>query len=121
MGNDRGDVWVTSTINKSSSEVFVNEVTTRKLAEDFKVLIDDVEELLKATANQAGERIGDLRQRLEKKIEAGRKAAERKTAWFTKVEMGKAGTKSCLFDNSWAGLVIASAIGVLLGLLVRRR
>jgi len=100
----------------------MNERMTSKLAEDFKVLIDDVEALLKVTANQAGELIGDLRQRLEKKIADGRRAlAERKPTWFRRAEKGKAGTGSCLLENSWAGLVIASAIGVLLGLLVRRR
>ena len=45
----------------------MNEITTEKLSEDFKVLIDDAEDLVKATASQTGERIGDLRQRLEKK------------------------------------------------------
>lgn len=100
----------------------MNEVTTRKLAEDFKILIDDVEQLVKATTNQAGERIGDLRQRLEKKIEDGRKAlAGREIGWFQESEEAKTGAESCLRDNTWAGLVIASAIGVLLGLLLRRR
>jgi len=100
----------------------MNEITTRKLAEDFKILIDDVDELLKATATQAGERVGDLRQRLENKIEDGRKAlAERRTAWFSKSEQGRSATDSCLLANSWAGLVIASAIGIFLGLLMRRR
>lgn len=100
----------------------MNEVTTRKLAEDFKILIDDVEQLVKATADQAGERIGDLRQRLEKKIEDVRKAlAGREIGWFQKSEEAKTGVKSCLREKTWAGLVIASAIGVLLGLLLRRR
>ncbi len=45
----------------------MNEVTTKKLSEDFKVLIEDVEDLVKATASQTSERIGDLRQRLEKR------------------------------------------------------
>lgn len=95
----------------------MNEATTSKLAADFKVLIDDVEELVKATASQADACVGDLRQRLEKKIEDGRKAlAERGTAWFPKLTAA-----SCLRENSWTPLVIASAIGVLLGLLLRRR
>jgi ElaB/YqjD/DUF883 family membrane-anchored ribosome-binding protein len=97
----------------------MNEGTTTKLTADFKVLIDDVEELVKATASQAGERIGDLRQRLEKKIEDGRKALAEKT-WFQKVREAKAGTESRLHENTWAGLVIAAGIGVLLGWLLRR-
>jgi ElaB/YqjD/DUF883 family membrane-anchored ribosome-binding protein len=100
----------------------MNEETTGKLVEDFKVLIDDVEVLVKATANQAGERIGDLRQRLEKKIEDGRKAlAGHGIDWFEKPEQAQMGAELSPREKGWAGLVIASAIGVLLGLLVRRR
>ena len=95
----------------------MNQATTSKLAADFKVLIDDVEELVKATASQAGARIDDLRQRLEIKIQAGRKAlAERELGWFT-----KSAAESRARENSWTELVIASALGVLLGLLLRRR
>ena len=100
----------------------MNQVTTRKLAEDFEILISDVEQLVKETTSQAGERIGDLRQRLEKKIEDGRKAlAGREIGWFQKSEEVNTKAKSCLRENTWAGLMIASAIGVLLGLVLRRR
>jgi ElaB/YqjD/DUF883 family membrane-anchored ribosome-binding protein len=98
----------------------MNEVTTTKFAADFKLLINDVEELVKATAGQAGERIGNLRQRLEKEIEDGRKALAEKT-WFQKAQEAKAGAESTLRENNWAGLVIATGIGVLVGLLLRRR
>jgi len=97
----------------------MNEGTTTKLSADFKILMDDVEDLVKATASQAGERIGDLRQRLEKRIEDGRKALAEKT-WFQKAQEAKAGTVSRVRENTWAGLVIATGIGVLFGLLLRR-
>ena len=45
----------------------MSEISARKLAADFKIVMDDVEGLIKATASQTGERIGDLRQRLEKR------------------------------------------------------
>ena len=38
----------------------MNQVTTRKLAEDFEILISDVEQLVKETTSQAGERIGEI-------------------------------------------------------------
>jgi ElaB/YqjD/DUF883 family membrane-anchored ribosome-binding protein len=76
----------------------MNEVSARKLAADFKIVMDDVEELIKATASQTGERIGDLRQRLEKKIEDSRKTLAEKT-WFQTAEEAKARTESCLRDN----------------------
>jgi hypothetical protein len=38
----------------------MSEITTSKLAQDFKVLIDDVEGLMQATANEAGERFSEF-------------------------------------------------------------
>lgn len=67
----------------------MSEVSARKLAADFKIVMGDVEELIRATASQSGERVGDLRQRLEKKIEDGRKALAEKT-WFQTAEEAKA-------------------------------
>ena len=98
----------------------MNEVSAKKLAADFKIVMSDVEELIKATANQTGERVGDLRQRLEKKIEDGRKALAEKT-WFQTAEEAKAQTESRLRENPWVGLVVATGIGMLLGFLMRRR
>ena len=44
----------------------MNEVSTGKIAGDFKALIDEAEDMAKPTASQAGERMGELRPRLEK-------------------------------------------------------
>ena len=98
----------------------MNEVTTKKLSEDFKILIDDVEDLVKATASETGERIGGLRQRLEKKIADGRKTLAEKT-WFQKAKDAKAETESRIRENTWTGLAIATGIGLLFGLLLRRK
>ena len=97
----------------------MNEVSTRKLAADFKIVMDDVEELIKATASQTGERIGDLRQRLEQKIEVARKTLAEKP-WFTSAGEAKAQAESRFRENPWLGLAVATGIGVLLGLLRRR-
>jgi ElaB/YqjD/DUF883 family membrane-anchored ribosome-binding protein len=45
-----------------------------KLVADFKVLIEDAEGLVKATATEAGARIGDLRQRLGERFDHGKNA-----------------------------------------------
>ena len=41
-----------------------NTVTKEKLVSDLKVVIADAEELLRVTANQAGEKVGELRVRM---------------------------------------------------------
>ena len=98
----------------------MSETETKKLAEDFKVLIDDAGDLVAATASQAGERIGELRQRLQTRIEDARSRLPEKT-WFRKAQDAKAGAESCLRKSSWAGLVIAVGAGALFGLLLRRK
>jgi ElaB/YqjD/DUF883 family membrane-anchored ribosome-binding protein len=98
----------------------MNEVTTRKFADDFKVLIDDIEDFVRVTANQAGERIGDLRQRLTKGIEDGKKGIAAHP-WLKAASEAKAQTEACLRENTWTGLVVATGIGLIFGLLLRRK
>lgn len=99
----------------------MNQVTTEKLIADFKVLIDDVEELVKATASQPGALVAELRQRLEMKIEEGRRAlAEGEKALREKVERARADTEWYLRRNIWSTVAIATGIGLLFGLLQRR-
>jgi ElaB/YqjD/DUF883 family membrane-anchored ribosome-binding protein len=99
----------------------MDEVTREKLASDFKALIDDVEELLKTTGSQTGEGVADLRQRLEKKLEEGRKALdEQQKALLEKAREARASTEAYLRENPWTTLGIAAGIGLVLGLLLRR-
>jgi len=52
----------------------MNEISTEKLVADVKVLIADVEELIAATAGMAGDRVIELRERLERKLAQGKTA-----------------------------------------------
>ena len=99
----------------------MNDFPTQKLMSDVKVLIDDAEELLRATAGQTGEHITELRQRLERNIEDGRKAlAERQNEWRQKVAQARGHTETYLRDNAWTAVALAAGIGMVLGLLLRR-
>ena len=100
----------------------MNEIIKEDLASDFKALIEDIEELLKVTAGQTGENIADLRQRLEKRIEAGRKAlGEQPWTLLDKAEEAKASVEAYVRENPWTTLGIASGIGLVLGLFLRRK
>ncbi|MGB7946900.1 MAG: DUF883 family protein [Candidatus Binatia bacterium] len=100
----------------------MNEVTREKLTSDFKILMEDVQELLKATSNQTGESIADLRQRLGQKLEYGRKAlSEQERALRDKAVVAKASAAAYLEEKPWATIGIAAGVGLLLGFLLRRR
>ena len=100
----------------------MNEVTREKLTADFKTLMGDIQELLKATSNQTGENIADLRQRLGQKLEDGRKAlSEQEQVLREKAEIARASAAAYLHENPWAKLGVAAGVGLLLGFLLRRR
>ena len=99
----------------------MDPVAREKLASDFRALIDDVEELLKATANQTGESAKELRQRLEKKLEEGRRVlSEQQRVFLEKAEEARISTEAYVRENPWSTVGIAAGVGLVLGLLLRR-
>ena len=91
-----------------------------RLVGDLKNLVADAEELLKATASQAGDKIGLARQKIEQSLIEGKKAladAER-----TIVEKSKEAADIAddyVRENPWSAIGIAAGVGLVLGLLIR--
>lgn len=99
----------------------MNAISTEKLFADVKVLIEDVEELIKATGGQAGEQIVELRERLQRKLAEGKAAlAAREKDLRQRGEQARACAIHFFCKESWARLVMAGALGLLLGLMLRR-
>ena len=97
------------------------EATREKLVSDLKVLIDDAEELLKATANQAGEKVATVRQRIEQSLHEGKRSLAE--AEDVLLDTGKEAAKAAdiyVRENPWNAVGIAAGIGLVLGLLIRR-
>lgn len=93
-----------------------------KLVTDFKILIDDAEDLVKASATEAGARIEELRERLGKKFEQGKTALmSGKNNWREAVHCAKTQTESYLREHAWAALLVAAGVGALFGLLEWRK
>ncbi|HEU4340672.1 MAG TPA: DUF883 family protein [Candidatus Binatia bacterium] len=97
--------------------------TTNKerLVTDLKNLITDAEELLRATATQAGEKVSVARQKIEQSLIEGKKAlgdAERVLVQRTKEAADVA--DDYVRENPWSAVGIAAGLGLVLGLLIRR-
>jgi len=97
-------------------------MTTReanqKLMGDLKTVAHDAEDLMKATADQAGEKVAELRNRLAHALESAKVTAQRleeKT-----VEAAKA-TDRAIREHPYQSLGVAFGVGVLIGVLVARR
>ena len=68
------------------------QAAKERVIKDFKAVVVDTEELLKATANQTGDRITAAR-----------------------------ATDQLVHENPWQSVGVAAAVGFLLGMLIHRR
>jgi ElaB/YqjD/DUF883 family membrane-anchored ribosome-binding protein len=92
---------------------------TEKLVTDTKVLVSDIEELLKATAAQTGDKVAAARARMQ-----GALVDARDTVTVRTKEAAQA-TDRYVRENPWqsvgATAGIAVGVGLLIGLLIGRR
>ncbi|MGH7824221.1 MAG: DUF883 family protein [Candidatus Binatia bacterium] len=97
------------------------ETSKERLVADLKTLINDAEELLKATASQAGDKIVVARQRIEQSLIEGKKSlgdAEKVLIERSKEAVDIA--DDYVRENPWSAVGIAAGVGLVLGLLIRR-
>ncbi len=92
--------------------------STQGLVTDFKTLLADSEELAKATVAQTGDRIVGLRTRIQQSAAAIKPRLER--AQFVVKDTAKK-TDSYVRAKPWTTAGIAAGIGILIGMLIRRR
>jgi ElaB/YqjD/DUF883 family membrane-anchored ribosome-binding protein len=97
------------------------ETSKEKLVSDLKTLIGDAEELLKATTNQAGEKVTAARQKIEQSLIEGKKAlADAEKVVINKSKEYADVADDYVRENPWSAVGIAAGVGLVLGLLVRR-
>jgi ElaB/YqjD/DUF883 family membrane-anchored ribosome-binding protein len=93
----------------------------QKIIEDFKVLLNDSEELVRLSVALPGEGVDALRSRLRQHIETAREALETaqqdaQTRYRQQVDS----TERYVRENPWQSLGIAAGIGFFIGILVSR-
>lgn len=101
-------------------------VTKEKLMKDLKVVAQDVEELLKATASQTGEKIAAARARAEESLRGAQKhllEASDEAAARARDAAGAAADVADEYvrDNPWQAIGIAAGVAFLIGYLIGRR
>ena len=80
-----------------------------KMAADFRTMINDSEDLLKAAAGVTGEGFGAARSKFEERV---------KTA---KAKLADAAQPDYIRANPWTAVGIAVAAGLLIGFIVAKR
>lgn len=99
-----------------------NPVTREKFVQDMRSVITDAEELLRATANQAGEKIGVARERIQDSIHQAKvKLAEAEAVVSERARQAARYTDEYVHENPWHAIGVAAGIGLVLGLILARR
>jgi ElaB/YqjD/DUF883 family membrane-anchored ribosome-binding protein len=99
-----------------------NEISRDRLASDLRVVIADAEELLRATANQAGEKVTAARMRIQDSMDAARvRLSELSSAGVEQAKAAARATDEFVHTNPWKSVGIGAGIGLILGMLISRR
>lgn len=107
---------------EKSMEKLTFEVTKEQLIDDFKVVVADAEALLKATANQGGEKLAEVRAKAEESLRVAKdKMAEAQAALLVKTKAAAKATDVYVHENPWRSVGVAAGVGLVIGLLIGRR
>jgi ElaB/YqjD/DUF883 family membrane-anchored ribosome-binding protein len=105
-----------------ATEAEVEQVTMGALMADLRAVVADAEELLKATADQTGERVVAARGKAEESLKAAKaRLDEQEAALMVKTKAVAKATEDYVRDNPWKSVGIAAAAGLVLGILAKRR
>ncbi|HTD91382.1 MAG TPA: DUF883 family protein [Burkholderiales bacterium] len=97
-------------------------VQSERLVSDVKILVKDTEELVRATASQAGEKIVDLRNRAQEAVTNLKpQLAKLESAVVDKAKTTATATDAYIRENPWTAVGVSAGIGLVIGLLIGRR
>lgn len=93
-----------------------------QLVADLKVLMADIEELVKATASQSGDKIAEVRGRIQNAAaELRPRLAQAEALLKEKAKIAAATTDDYVHDHPWTAMGVSAGVGLIIGLLIGRR
>ena len=105
-----------------STQSASNDVSKEKLVADLKVVVADAEELLRATASQAGEKVSAARERIQASLATAKvKLTDAERAAIDKTKDAAKATDEYVRENPWQAVGVAAMAGLVLGILISRR
>ncbi len=90
----------------------------QKLLLDLKVVVADAEELIKATAGQAGEKLAEVRARLAAGLESAKETIQ---VLEQKAVAAAKATDKTIREHPYESIGMAFGLGLLVGVLVGRK
>jgi len=98
-----------------------NGVSNEKLMHDMRAVVTDAEELLRATAGQAGEKVAAARERIQANIAVAKdKLMDAEHAVAEKTKQAAKVTDEYVHENPWKAVGIAAGVGLVVGMLISR-
>ena len=98
------------------------ELARQILAADFRAIIADTEELLQATAGQAGDKAVAARERIQQRLRVAKeKLAGVEAAVVSRTRSAARATDGYVHVHPWTTAGIAAGVGLLIGMLISRR
>lgn len=105
-----------------SAQPIINDASKQKLVADLKLVVADAEELLRATASQAGEKVSAARERIQASLATAKvKLSDAERVVVDKTKDAAKATDEYVRENPWQAVGIAAAAGLVLGVLISRR
>jgi ElaB/YqjD/DUF883 family membrane-anchored ribosome-binding protein len=99
-----------------------NHVTTDKLLDDMRLVLEDAEALLQATAGQVGDTVQEARARAEQTVRAARaRLADAQDELTRRARDAAEEADRYVRDNPWTAIGVAAGIAFIVGVLVSRR
>ena len=105
-------------LTAKNKTIMTTSEANERLMGDLKSAAQDAEELMKATAGQASEKVKELRNRLASTLESAKVLAHR--AQDKTIAAAKA-TDATIREHPYQSIGIAFGVGILVGVLVARR
>lgn len=93
-----------------------------RLMDDLRHVVADAEDLLRATANQAGEGAATARARIQESLlTAKARLATSEAAMIERARTAAKATDQYAHENPWKLIGASAAVGVVIGMLIARR
>ena len=107
---------------EKSMDKISDEVTKEQLIADFKVVIADAEALLKATANQGGEKLTEVRAKAEESLRIAKAGiADAQSALLVKAKAAAQATDAYVHTYPWQAIGAVAGVSLVIGILIGRR
>ncbi len=106
----------------TESATATGRASREKLVEDLKAVVNDAEALLKATAQQTGEKIAEVRAKAEQSLKTAKvRIAEEGKEIMEKAKSAAKSTDEFVHAHPWKAVGVGALAGFLIGLLISRR